>query len=104
MRHALHAAGIRRDALADFTIAARDRVDELALVVRHGERETIELLGDEQVLRDVLELVFLGEVATALYPLPELFLVDCLVERAHRNRVARFFPRGDSGRGRSDGL
>ena len=51
-----------------------------------------------------LSLSFLPRSLQRCGPRAELFLVDGLVERAHRNRVARLLPRRDRGDRRADAL
>ena len=91
-------------------VAARDRGRELSLFVVHREREPVELFGDEKIFRNRREIIFFAELFAERDPLAKLRFVDGFVERAHRNRVPRFFPLRDGaadfafGRGRADGL
>src|SRR5439155_19654614 len=83
VRNALHALGVRRDALAKLPVTARDRFDELSFFVVHGEREAVELFGDEETLRNRRELALGPELLAERDPLAELRLADGFVERAH---------------------
>ena len=85
LRHVLQRLDVRRDVLADRAVAARRRMDQLALLVAQRHRQPVDLrLGRE---RERLVGIELEKAADALDEACHVLFGERIVEREHRHRV-----------------